>query len=265
MKKQNFNNHISEVQEKINYRFKNADLLLQAFTRSSYSSQYGGENNEILELVGDKILDYYVIKTIVSKFGFMKSQSDCYDKNDDNDEFCIVAHKSEADFTEIKKEIVSNKTLAKRIDFLGFAKFLYLGDSDIDNDVADQEKVKADLFEAILAAIALDCDWKTDTLQNSVATMLDIDEFLKAVDTDEEFPDDFNEENSVTKLKELAEHGICSVPIYSYAQTKQDGRLMWICTCIVKSWKIQKTFLADSKKEAKKHAAYLVLCERYKK
>ena len=32
----------------------NEDLLFQAFTRSSYSSQHGGENNEVLEFLGDK-------------------------------------------------------------------------------------------------------------------------------------------------------------------------------------------------------------------
>lgn len=54
---------------------------------------------------------------------------------------------------------------------------MYLGDSDIDNNVVTQEKVKADLFEAILGAIAIDSDWNADIIQNSVATMLDIDKF----------------------------------------------------------------------------------------
>lgn len=154
MKLQNLNDHLDKVQEKIGYRFDNIDLLLQAFTRSSYSTQYGGENNEVLEFIGDNVLDLYVVKTLADRFGFMKSQSDFYDKDNDNEEFCIVAHKKESDFTDIKKEIVSNKTLAKRIDSLGFAKYMYLGNSDIDNNVISQEKVKADLFEAILGAIS---------------------------------------------------------------------------------------------------------------
>ena len=94
MKMQNLNEHLDEVQEKIDYYFNNTDLLLQAFTRSSYSTQYGGENNEVLEFIGDKVLDFYVIKTIVDEFGFMKSQSEYYDKDNDNEEFCIVAHKN---------------------------------------------------------------------------------------------------------------------------------------------------------------------------
>ena len=73
------NSHLEEVQRKIDYSFNNIDLLLQAFTRSSYSAQFGGENNEVLEFIGDKVLDMYVTKIIADDFGFMKSQSDYYE------------------------------------------------------------------------------------------------------------------------------------------------------------------------------------------
>ena len=43
-------------------------------------------------------------------------------------------HKNEVGFTELKKQIVSNETLAKRIDKLGLFKFIYLGDSDLENE-----------------------------------------------------------------------------------------------------------------------------------
>lgn len=266
MKMFNLPEPIEEVESKISYYFDNKDLLLQAFTRSSYSAQYGGENNEVLEFIGDKVLDFYVVKIIAERFGFLKHQSDYYDEENDNDELCIVAHMNEADFTQLKQEIVSNKTLAKRIDRLGFAKYLYLGDTDIDNNVVTQEKVKADLFEAILGAIAIDSDWNSDKVQNSVECMLQIEDFLADVDTEEERPDKFKLENAVTTLKELAEHGRCSLPEY-YISDEQvemtDGRFMWKCTCTVRSWAIREKAYATSKKEAKRYAAYLVLCHYY--
>ena len=262
---QDLNKHLDEVQNKISYDFQNVDLLYQAFTRSSYSTQFGGENNEVLEFIGDRVLDFYVVKVIADRFGFTKSQSDYYDENEDNDEYCIIAHKNESDFTELKKEIVSNKTLAKRIDKLGFAKYLFMGDSDIDNHVERQEKVKADLFEAILGAIAIDSDWNPDELQNSVEFMLNIDDFLEDVDTEEERPDKFKIENSITTLKELAEHGRCSLPQYEQSdeQVYRDGKYWWECTCYIRSWAMSKTAYATSKKEAKRYAAYLVLCDYY--
>ena len=220
MKTKNLTENLDEVQDKIGYQFDNLDLLLQAFTRSSYSTQYGGENNEVLEFIGDRALDYFVVKIICDEFGFMKEQSDYYDKENDLNEFCIVANKNEADFTEIKKQIVSNKTLAKCIDRLGFAKYMYLGDSDIENNVAIQEKVKADLFEAIIGAIAIDCNWDQECIQNSIEYMLNIDKFLADVDTEEKRPEMFKEENAINTLKELGEHGKCSIPEY-YENEKQ--------------------------------------------
>ena len=265
MEMQNLNEHLDEVQQKIGYCFDNIDLLLQAFTRSSYSSQFGGENNEVLEFIGDRVLDMYVVKIIADKFGFMKSQSAYFDKENDNNEFCIVARKDQSDFTDLKKEIVNNKTLAKIIDKLGFAKYMYLGDSDLSNNVVNQEKVKADLFEAILGAITIDSNWNQDSIQHSVECMLKIDDFLEDVDTEEERPTKFQIENAVNTLKELSEHGICSVPDYynSAEQEWYEGRLWWSCICTVRSWHIQKKAHATSKKIAKKYAAYCVLCEHY--
>ena len=262
---QNLSEHLDEVQKKISYRFDNIDLLYQAFTRSSYSTQYGGENNEVLEFIGDRVLDFYVVKVIADRFGFTKSQSDYYDEEEDNDEYCIVAHKNESDFTELKKEIVSNKTLAKRVDKLGFAKYMFMGDSDIDNHVEKQEKVKADLFEAILGAVAIDSGWNPDDLQNVVEFMLQIDDFLDDVDTEEPRPDKFKEENAINTLKELAEHGRCSVPEYDIPDEPvyHDGKAWWKCTCYVRSWSVSHTAYATSKKEAKRYAAYLVLCDYY--
>ena len=95
--------------------------------------------------------------------------------------------------------------------------------------------------------------------------MLQIDDFLEDVDTEEERPDKFKLENAVTTLKELAEHGKCSVPDYYMPeeQVYQNGKYWWSCTCTVRSWSMQHTGLANSKKEAKRYAAYLALCDFY--
>lgn len=265
---QDLREHLDDVQKKIGYWFDNEDLLLQAFTRSSYSSQHGGENNEVLEFLGDRVLDFYVVKVIADRFGFVKSQSDYYDEENDLDEYCIVAHKNEADFTELKKQIVSNETLAKTIDKLGLFKYMYLGDTDIENPKFKDNliKVKADLFEAILGAVAIDSDWNQDELQNVVEFMLQIDDFLADVDTEEPRPSKFQLENAVTTLKELAEKGRCSIPEYYQAEEQvlmNDGTLMWECTCYIRSWAMKHTAYATSKKEAKRYAAYLVLCDFY--
>ena len=199
--------HIDDVQRKCSYYFKNTDLLLQAFTRKSYSAENGGENNEVLEFLGDRVLDFYVTKVIAERYGFFKSQTDYYNQEEDNDEYCIKAHRNEQDFTELKKEIVSNANLARRIEELGFKTMMYLGQSDIDNKVWNQEKVKADLFEAILGAIAIDSDWDP-MISKSVEFMLQIDDQLQDVeDGMDELKENLTQDNAVSTLKELAEVG----------------------------------------------------------
>ena len=66
------------------------------------------------------------------------------------------------------------------------------------------KKRLADLFEAILGAIAIDSDWDPDELQNSVEFMLQIDDQLQDVeDGMDELKENLTQENAVSTLKEL--------------------------------------------------------------
>jgi len=89
---------------------------------------------------------------------------------------------------------------------------------------------------------------------------------LAEVDTEEPRPSKFQLENAVNTLKELAEKGRCSIPEYYQLEEQvlmNDGRLMWECTCYIKSWAMEHIAYATSKKEAKRYAAYLVLCDYF--
>ena len=65
------------VQDSIDYAFKNPELLEQAFTRSSYTKEHGGESNEVLEFIGDKALDFVVVKLLSDQFGKVR-EADAY-------------------------------------------------------------------------------------------------------------------------------------------------------------------------------------------
>ena len=55
-------NDLINIQNHIDYQFNNPNLLEQAFTRKSYVAENGGCDNEILEFIGDKVLDFIVVK-----------------------------------------------------------------------------------------------------------------------------------------------------------------------------------------------------------
>lgn len=162
---------LKEIQNKICYPFNNTDLLQQAFVRRSYSQENGGEDNEVLEFIGDKVLDFIIVKLISEEYGDFAENYDDYDENEDFNEY--VSDYRENKLTEMKRLLVEGKTLAKRIDMLGFSKNLILGKGDIKNKVYRNDSVKEDLFEAILGAVALDSNWDIPTLEEVVDRMLD--------------------------------------------------------------------------------------------
>lgn len=187
------------VERSIGYEFKNPDLIRQAFTRRSYTEENGGENNEVLEFIGDKALDFAVVKLLVSKFGSMKCE---YRVNDTTLSFAIRnsyrqrsldacdtpnefgCEYDEGELTKIKSRMVQKKNLACRMDEMGLSKYLRMGKSDIKNGVGDEPSVKEDLFEAIIGAVALDCGWDFDTIQSVVEAMLVPEDFLASDEDD---------------------------------------------------------------------------------
>lgn len=158
------------IQDQIGYTFKNADLLQQAFVRRSYSEENGGENNEVLEFIGDKVLDLFVVKLLATQYGSMTGQSGDWNE--------FACQKTEAQLTEIKKLLVQKKTLATRIEALGLADYLIMGQGDIQRHANEEYSVKEDLFEAILGAIAIDSNWDMAALENAVEIMLAPDSIL---------------------------------------------------------------------------------------
>ncbi len=172
------------IQGQIGYRFNNPELLRQALTRRSYSEEHGGENNEVLEFIGDKVLDYFAVKLLIEKSSNSKVLYESFrprrsagffnptESSLSPEESVLKSDCSEARLTELKKLLVQKKTLAKRIDDLQFADYLIMGSGDVKNGLNQEASVKEDLFEAILGAVAIDCNWDADTLEQTVDVML---------------------------------------------------------------------------------------------
>ena len=171
---------ISFIEGQIGYVFKNKELLIQAFTRRSFSEENGGENNEVLEFIGDKALDIIVVKILSEKYGHFSRQERNWNKwGQPENAGTYSSELSEGHLTELKKRMVQKTTLADAIGFLGISDFLIVGKSDEVNDVRESTSVKEDLFEAIIGAIALDSEWDMVKLQDSICVMLNPDEIME--------------------------------------------------------------------------------------
>lgn len=163
-------NWLEEIQKKIDYHFKNEDLLQQAFVRRSFSRENGGSDNEILEFIGDRALELAVTRMMMEEYGYYMDECENYVEGEDCNEF--YSEMSEGELTEIKKKLVQGKTLSKVIDELGWQEHLYLGKGDESQHIENKDSVKEDLFEAIIGAVALDSNWNIDAIQSVVEILL---------------------------------------------------------------------------------------------
>lgn len=200
------NEDLRKIQVHIGYNFKNLDLLQQAFVRRSYAKENGGEDNEVLEFIGDKALDIVIVKILVEEFGFFTSECDDYDEKEDFDEFCCEY--SEDKLTEMKQRLVGKKMLASCIDRLGFADYLIMGKGDQRNHIEQEKSVKEDLFEAIIGAVALDSGWNIAALQDTVELMLNPKGYLE-----------IDDDNFVQIIQDWTGKHSGTLPSYSFGAT----------------------------------------------
>ncbi len=244
------------IKENTGYTIKSSIILNQVFRRSSFAAETGQNSNEIFEFIGDQVLSFYVVKIISKRCGSLSLTDD------------YTFRIREKRFTQIKQALVNNETLAKIIDEWDIAKYLLLGSSDIKNEVDKVLKVKADLFEAIIGAIAIECEWDSEILEKAISKALDIDKKITTMIESDIMVRCFDIDNAVTTLKEMAENGQCTMPKYefvgpNYIGYDSDGNPRWGCTSHIINDKtaITRQVLSASKKDAKKATAYLMLCE----
>lgn len=168
------------IEKTLGYKFNNKNLLEQAFIRRSYSIENGGQNNEVLEFIGDSALDLAVIRIMMEYFGEIPEI-----KNVQGFIFRSPKHfrtkLDEGQFTKIKEGIVKNQFLAKCIETYGFQKQLLMGDGDIKQKVQKNESTKAALFEAIIGALALDCNWNMDIISRVIKNLIDFEDYFKNI------------------------------------------------------------------------------------
>lgn len=126
------NSVIMFIQNQIGYVFNNENLLINAFTHSSYANENKMQSNETLEFFGDSILGF-----VVSKKLFNNLQID------------------EGQLSKYRAKIVCSENLSNAIKEMQLEKYILIGKSLI-NGSGLSNAIIGDLFEAIVAAIYLD-------------------------------------------------------------------------------------------------------------
>lgn len=130
---------IKLLEEKIQYIFKDKELLTTAFTHTSYTNETDKPSYERLEFLGDSILGCITAQNLYKMF----------------------PESSEGELSKNRAELVCEQSLASLTRKLGLTEFLLLGVGEEKNNGRMKDSILADSFEALLAAIYLDSDFET--------------------------------------------------------------------------------------------------------
>lgn len=148
--------NLENLEKKLNYNFKNKDLLKKALTHSSYVNenkmkQY--ECNERLEFLGDAVLGL-----VIGEYFYKSFPKD-----------------NEGSLSKMRAESVNEKVLFFISKTLELGDYISFGKGEKKNGGSKRESTSADALEALIGSIYLDSDF--DTAKRIVLNLFD--DFLK--------------------------------------------------------------------------------------
>jgi len=124
-------------EKKLKLKFKNKDLLIQAFCHRSYLNEnptFYLEHNERLEFLGDAVLELVVTEELYKKY----------------------PKKPEGELTNWRAALVNAKMLSEVAKDLNFNDFLLLSKGETKETGKARQYILANTFEALVGALYLD-------------------------------------------------------------------------------------------------------------
>ena len=206
---QDFNFHqlasidsVKNLQSLIHYHFKNTELLINAFTQSTFCYEFKYLNNssissnERMEFLGDSLVNFLIAKLLYNKY----------------------PNSSEGELSKLRGALVNELSLSKLAMAISLGENLFLGKGEHKNLGKIKESLLADAFEALMAAIYIDSDFRTDVLEEILLVI------IKKYETDSgvQFFGLSNLEffDSKTQLQELAVSLFQILPTYKSSEDK---------------------------------------------
>jgi ribonuclease III len=124
---------LADLQDRLQHRFSQPRLLVQALTHRSFSS----EHNERLEFLGDSVLNLSVAALL-------------YDR---------LRDQPEGDLSRVRANLVKQETLHRLAIDLGLPDVLRLGEGEARSGGQKRPSILADALEAVIGAVHLDAGY----------------------------------------------------------------------------------------------------------
>ncbi len=217
-------NWLSELEDKLNYKFKDIELLTQALTHKSSKK---GKNNERLEFLGDAVLDLIVGEYL----------------------FKIFPNVSEGELSKLRASLVNEKGFEKLAIQINLGKYINLSIAEENNDGRKKASILSNAFEALIGEIYLENGLE---VANKVALEL-LEKEYETIDLDSIFKD------YKTSLQEITQATIGQTPQYIVASSSGPDHQKEFVIEVKIGDKIISSAKGKSKKEAQQKAAKLAI------
>lgn len=176
----------SKLEKALKLKFKDKNLLTQAFVHRSYLNEHPNfklNHNERLEFLGDAVLELVVTEHLFRKY-----------------------ERPEGDMTNWRAAIVNTQSLSESAEQLGFKEYLLLSQGEKRGSEKARQYILADAFEAFLGALYLDQGLKAakDFIETHLISKLPL--ILKQglyVDAKSRFQEKAQEKVKVTPIYEV--------------------------------------------------------------
>ena len=148
-------NDLSEIEQKLQYCFKNKELLDEALRHSSFVNEQSDadmRDNECLEFLGDAVLSLVTGHTLMQRYPELK----------------------EGDLSRMRANLVNDSQLAAISRRLNLGAYMQLGKGEIHTKGREKSSILANALEAVIAAVYLDggFDAAFNTIEENFSSLL---------------------------------------------------------------------------------------------
>ena len=172
------------LQKRLEHAFSNPQLLVQALTHRSFSS----DHNERIEFLGDSVLNLAVAGLLYER----------------------LADLPEGDLSRARANLVKQETLHQVAMMLGLPNLLRLGEGEAKSGGQKRPSILADALEAVIGAVYLDAGFDVaSSLVRRLFKDVEINARMQAIGKDPK-----------TELQEWLQGHKMSLPIYRIVGTE---------------------------------------------
>lgn len=215
-----------ELSQKLDYDFKQVDLLKVALTHRSR----GGDNNERLEFLGDAVVNFVVAEILYHRFPTA----------------------SEGDLSRWRATLVNRDALAQLAAQFDLGRYLLLGQGEMRSGGAERPSILSCAMEAIIGAVYLDSGY------NVARTCIErwYQSQLQALSSASSHKD------AKTLLQEYLQSKRVSLPVYSVDSIEGEAHQQrFTVSCSVEDMSLKTVGTGTSRRRAEQEAAQAMLDE----